>query len=144
MSESAIKFTVPCVPVAQPRPKATTIHGKARMYEAKKAHPIHTFKAAVQLAWNQTRHLTCEGPLAMRLVFVFPRNPNVAKRQPGRLPKVTKPDNDNLAKGVCDTLNNLAYHDDAAIVKLEVEKWTGAIGEQPHVEITIEPLTAAS
>ncbi len=137
-----ITFTVPAVPVAQPRPRATTVNGQARMYAAKKSHAIHDFKASVRHAWAETKMLAFEGPLVMKLRFVFPRNPKWQKRQPGRHPKPTKPDMDNLAKGVCDSLNELAYHDDAAIVRMEIEKHIAAIGEQPHVEITIEAIEA--
>lgn len=34
-----------------------------------------------------------------------------------------KPDLDNIAKVVCDALNGLAYHDDAQIVSLRINKY---------------------
>jgi Holliday junction resolvase RusA-like endonuclease len=34
-----------------------------------------------------------------------------------------KPDTDNIAKSILDSLNNIAYLDDKQVVKLEVEKY---------------------
>lgn len=127
-----VAFTVPAVPVAQPRARATAINGRARMYEAKKSHPIHDFKASVRMAAAQVyKGPPLEGPLSMSLCFVF-----ASKTNKRRL-KDTRPDNDNLAKGVCDALNQLLYADDGQVSHLTVEKWHAAKGEQPHVDVRI-------
>jgi Holliday junction resolvase RusA-like endonuclease len=137
-----MKFFIPCLPVAQPRAKATTINGKARMYEAKKSHPIHEFKAAVKSGWHQAGAVKIEGEIVARLQFAFARPPKVPKKHgTGRLTKPTKPDLDNLAKGVCDSLNGLAYADDSQIVELTVLKYRAAEGEVPGV--TVELLSAS-
>lgn len=131
-----ITFTVHALPVAQPRAKATTVNGTARMYEAKKSHPIHDFKASVRKAGTdayQGPPLEC--PLSVKMLFLF-----AMKTQRMRKPKATKPDCDNLAKSVLDSLNGLLYRDDGQVVKLVVEKWHASGMEQPRVEIVIEPL----
>ena len=46
-----------------------------------------------------------------------------------------KPDLDNVAKIVLDSLNGLAYKDDAAVVELVVEKY---YSETPRVEVRLE------
>lgn len=48
-----------------------------------------------------------------------------------------KPDTDNIAKIVLDSLNGLAYKDDAQITKLEVEK---SYGEQAKVIVELEEI----
>jgi Holliday junction resolvase RusA-like endonuclease len=133
----AITFTVPALPVAQPRARATAINGMARMYEAKKSHAIHDFKASVRKAGTDAYKgppLLC--PLAVTMLFLFS-----SKTKRERKPKDTKPDCDNLAKGVLDSLNGLLYRDDSQVVKLTIEKWHANGTEQPHVDVRIEPLT---
>jgi Holliday junction resolvase RusA-like endonuclease len=133
-----IAFTVPAVPVAQPRARATTINGMARMYEAKKSHPIHDYKASVRMAAAAAyQGPPLPGPLSMSIVCVFS-----CKTKKARKAKATKPDCDNLAKSTCDALNELLFDDDGQIVKLSVEKWHGAGHEQPHVDVVIEELAA--
>lgn len=46
-----------------------------------------------------------------------------------------KPDLDNVAKIVLDSLNGLAYKDDAAVVELVAEKY---YSETPRVEVRLE------
>lgn len=50
-----------------------------------------------------------------------------------------KPDCDNIAKAICDSLNNLAYEDDKQITSLLVTKhYTLDI---PHVDVHIKEIT---
>jgi Holliday junction resolvase RusA-like endonuclease len=130
-----ITFRVPCVPVAQPRARATTVNGQARMYEAKKSHPIHDYKASVRLSASQAyQGPPLQGPLSVSLCCVF------ATKSKLRRPKPTKPDCDNLAKSTLDALNQLLFGDDGQVVKLSVEKWHAAKDEQPHVIVMVESL----
>lgn len=46
-----------------------------------------------------------------------------------------KPDVDNVVKIIADSLNGIAYRDDAAIVETYIEKYYSPI---PHVVVTIE------
>ena len=48
-----------------------------------------------------------------------------------------KPDADNIAKAILDSLNGIAYKDDAAIVQLHVYKH---FSEQPFVEVTLKQI----
>lgn len=139
MSER-IAFIVPCLPVAQPRAKATTINGKARMYEAAKSHGIHDFKATCRMAADKAyQGPPLDGPLQAHIVCIFSH-----KTQRTRKPKDTKPDCDNLAKSCLDALNGRLYRDDGQIVRLTVEKWHANGVEQPRVEIVIERLSEMS
>lgn len=137
-----IEFTVPAVPVAQPRPRATSANGYTRMYEAKGDHAIHTFKAAVKIAANaEHRGTPLTGPLDVALTFVLPRpSEMVWKRKPmPRVPAFAKPqDCDNLAKGFLDALNKLIYEDDRQVCVLSVTKMIAAGDEQPHVYAVIK------
>lgn len=81
------------------------------------------------------------GPVAVELTFVFARTAELrrASARQGRIPLAHRAcgDLDNLAKGVLDSLNGIAYLDDGQIYKMALERWYGADGEQPHVEIVI-------
>lgn len=46
-----------------------------------------------------------------------------------------KPDTDNIAKSILDSLNGIAYKDDKQVVSLSVKKW---YAEEPSVSIWIK------
>jgi Holliday junction resolvase RusA-like endonuclease len=45
----------------------------------------------------------------------------------GRLRPTVKPDTDNIAKIILDSLNGLAYHDDKQVIECRVSKWYGDV-----------------
>lgn len=137
-----IQFTVPCVPVAQPRQRHRVVHAGGRSFASNYTpakDPVNAFKSACQLAASQAyagAPLDC--PLAMDLVFVFPRGKQPKRVGSGRLPHTVKPDRDNLAKSLQDALNGLVYRDDSLIYAGRITKWRASEFEQPHVEVAIE------
>ncbi len=131
---------VPCLPVAQPRPRATTINGFTRLYEARATHPIHGFKQAVVVELRAARFPKLEGPISLAIEFIFPRKKFPKKVGTERQWKTSKPDCDNLAKAFCDALNGWAYDDDAQIVECKIRKQFAAVGEEPGVWATFEVL----
>lgn len=138
-----IQFTVNAVPVAQPRARATAINGKARMFEAKKEHPIHAFKASVRIAAQAAYSgAPLDGPLGVSLKFVLPRPKTATKKRGANLRywHTARGDCDNFAKGVLDAMNGTTISDDAIVARLYVEKLVAAATEQPHVEVTIRQL----
>lgn len=139
-----IEFTVPAVPVAQPRQKQRVmmVGGRAMASNYMPAkHPVNEFKATVRLAAReQYQGAAIAEPLAMRVVAVFPRPKALCwkSRPTPRLPKASKPDADNVAKAVMDALSGTTFVDDAQVASLHVEKWIAAGDEQPHVQVVIE------
>ena len=146
-----IEFTIPAVPVAQPRQRHRIISSGgmsfANNYTPTK-HPVNAFKASARMALESAyKGAPLVGPLAMSVVFVFPRPTNrVWKSKPMPRERHTKkPDCDNLLKSLKDSLSGLAYADDAQICEYrEVTKWIASGDEQPHVEVTIEDLDATT
>lgn len=69
-----------------------------------------------------------EKPLKVKIIayYEIPKSASKKKRQQmlnmEMFPTV-KPDTDNIAKGILDSLNKIAYLDDKQVVKLEVEKY---------------------
>ncbi|WP_445477389.1 RusA family crossover junction endodeoxyribonuclease [Lysinibacillus irui] len=53
----------------------------------------------------------------------------------GELLPTTKPDLDNLIKGIKDGCNKVIWHDDPQIVEMNVRRF---YSEQPRAEVTIE------
>lgn len=133
-----IEFTVLGEPVAQGRPRATTINGHVRMYDPVKSR---NFKEYVKLAASQ--HAPSEllkGPLKMRVIVYRPSLKSFSKKKAteaenGLLRPVTKPDVDNYVKGIKDACNKVLWHDDSQIVDLSVSKY---YSNRPRVEIKVE------
>jgi Holliday junction resolvase RusA-like endonuclease len=118
-----MKIFIPGEPIAQPRVKVSTKNGFARAY-TERDHPIHAYKQAVRLAYVNAGGEVLEGPVSVRIVCFFERpKSHSKKRRREREPKTTKPDADNLAKGIGDALNEIAYNDDGQVFMLTVEKW---------------------
>lgn len=138
-----ITFTVPAVPIAQPRHRIGTIAGKARAFESPKSHPIHAYKATVRHAAAEVYNgPPLDGPLKMQLQFVLPR-PKGKTWKTKPMPRywhASRPDTDNLAKAVKDALSGLCYVDDAQICTLEATKMVADGSEQPHTLVRLTQL----
>lgn len=123
-----IRFFVPGVSTGQPRHQTVRTRGKngaMHQFPAKRNHPIHNYRAAVRYGFMQAGGQMLSGPLSVRIVWVMPRPANRCwKRRPmPREFKDTKPDLDNLEKGVFDELEKLAFENDsriASVVKAKV------------------------
>lgn len=146
-----ISITVPIVPVAQPRPRATVRNGHAAVYSPQTAgkkgerlpHPVVEFKSQIRAAFAAAyQGPPVDGPLAVYCMFVFPRPASMRwKRKP--MPRdwhVAKPDRDNLDKAVLDALNGLSWHDDSQVAYGIVCKCIASGNEQPKAKILISEL----
>jgi Holliday junction resolvase RusA-like endonuclease len=131
-----MKIFIPGEPIAQPRVKVSTRGGFARAYVDAK-HPIHAYKQAIRLAYVNAGGKVLEGPVSIKIVCWFERpKSHSKKRRQEPEPKATKPDSDNLAKGIGDALNEIAYNDDGQVYRLTVEKWY--IGPNDSIGTEIE------
>lgn len=144
-----IHFTVPAVPVAQPRQRHAVIAGHVRNFTPAD-HPVQAFKACAKMAAKQAyQGPPLTGPISLEIVFVMPRTgkPSWLKRDSrwfaawksgARVPHATnRNDRDNLMKSLQDALNSLLWKDDGLIFTGPVVKWMAAHNEQPHVEVTV-------
>jgi Holliday junction resolvase RusA-like endonuclease len=135
-----IKFTVYGEPVAQGRPRATTINGHVRMYDPKKSND---FKKYVKLVASQYRpEELITGPIAMKVSIYKPSLKSFSKKkkieaEKGDLRPITKPDVDNYVKGIKDALKSVIWKDDSQVVDLYISKW---YSEKPRIEIEISEL----
>lgn len=126
-------FTVPGVPIGKGRPRVTS-HGtytpqKTRDYEQK-----------VRLCWKTQ----CPGmafgkePLMVSICAYFPVPKSASKRRREAMEgtyHISRPDCDNIAKAILDSLNGLAFPDDSTVQFSHVRKiYTNGA---PRVEVTI-------
>ena len=83
-----------------------------------------------------------EKPLKVKIIayYEIPKSTSKKKRQKmleNQIFPVVKPDTDNIAKSILDSLNKIAYLDDKQVVKLEVEKYYSQV---PSVAVVIEEM----
>lgn len=139
-----IEFTVLGEPVAQGRPRASTIHGKVRMYDPNKSKD---FKRYVKLVASQhAPKALLLGPLTMSVTVYKPSLKSFSKKkkaaaEAGTLRPITKPDVDNYVKGIKDAMKGVIWKDDSQVVDLLVSKF---YSERPRIEVRIESLDEQS
>ncbi|WAA10822.1 RusA family crossover junction endodeoxyribonuclease [Fervidibacillus albus] len=137
-----IQFTVFGEPVAQGRPRATTINGHVRMYDPKKSRD---FKQYVRLVASEHRpEKLLEGPISLVVRVYKPTLKSFSKKkkaaaEAGELRPTTKPDVDNYVKSIKDALKNIIWKDDSQVVDLRVSKY---YSEEPRIEVEIKVLEA--
>ena len=134
-----LEVFVPGVPVAQPRMKGAIIAGKIRMYTPNTANKWKdSVRRVVESALQTDPRLDMLTQLQLELSFHLPRakshygtgrNAELLKNSAPDY-HTQKPDADNLAKAVMDSLNGVLYPDDSAVVSLVVEKVWCARGEE--------------
>lgn len=115
-----IEFELQIDPIPQPRPKARRIGPGIQIYTPNSG-PIKAYKAAIAEAFMEVVGEGFEplkGPLLLSILFIFER-PYARMKEEAH---IIKPDLDNLAKGVMDALNGIAWHDDSQIMGLNLAK----------------------
>lgn len=129
-----IRFTVLGEPKAKQRPKM----GKGFTYTPKQTVEYEN--------WVKQCYLTSDGHegflehqihAKIEAYFSIPKSVTKKNRElmlNNEIRPTKKPDADNIAKSILDSLNGIAYHDDSSIVSLEVEKY---YSEVPRVEVTL-------
>lgn len=126
-----IKLTLPLAPQPKERPRL----GKAgRIYTPK---ATAEYEHAVRLC---AAHLpSIEGALRLDAVFIFTRPKSL--KTPGRAPRTSRPDLDNLLKALCDGLQGALFRDDAQVVEMRAAKVYAAEDEAAHIEVQITQVT---
>lgn len=125
-----IELTIPGLPVSQPRQRHAIIAGSVRNYTPSN-HPVQSFKSLCRLVASQQVQRPLVGPVEVEIAFYFARPANkIWKTKPMLLEvKTSKPDLDNLAKAVMDSLNGVCWIDDAQVCKIVLSKWIVAGGD---------------
>lgn len=137
-----IKFTVPGQPFGKQRPRVVNRGNFSTAYTPKETVQ---YENLVKLYYQQTAQgfMFPKGEmLEVRIIayYSIPKSTSKKKRQEmldNKIRPIKKPDFDNIGKIICDSLNLIAYHDDAAIVDAQVRKF---YSDEPRVEVIIKTI----
>lgn len=114
-----IKFTVPGAPVGKGRPRVT----RCGTFTPKKTRD---YEEKVRRCWQTQSGVSFPAgtPILAKITAWFPIPKSTSKKRAAQMAggyHIKRPDCDNIAKAILDSLNGCAYPDDSA-VQLRVEK----------------------
>ena len=134
----SLTFFAPGNPKGQPRPRAFSRGGSARVYDPGTAEG---WKGSVAIGSQPFKPLApLTGPIRVDLEFYFARPKRLCRKadHSGRIPHTGKPDLDNLAKAVLDALTQLGWwQDDAQVVAGLWAKFWVPMGAAPGALVTV-------
>lgn len=134
-----MKFIVLGKPHGKDRVRYSGINGYVRAYTPKltvEYEKLVKSSAIEQCKEQLNKEYT--GLVKMVIKAYFKPNKSISKKQYSLLigkEYLKKPDSDNIAKIICDSLNGVAYKDDNQIALLYVEK---VYDDKERVEVEIE------
>ena len=143
-------FRVCGEPRGKQRPKFTR---KGRAYTPKETRAYETeikHAAMRAAAVSNFVKLPEKSPVKITVAAFFAPPASWGKKKraaafAGDIYPTKKPDADNIAKIVCDALNETAYHDDSQIVMCTAAKrFVQSDGEPPCIIVCIEPMAGHS
>ena len=136
----AIRFTVPGEPKGKARPRVFNQGGKSHAVT-----PQDTLNYESLVKWVFTNTMEArklQGEIEAKIVAMYPIPKAMTKKNrqlidEGKLHPTKKPDLDNVAKIILDSLNKVAFDDDSQVTRLIVEKH---FSDNPRVEVTLTEL----
>lgn len=122
--------------------------GKGRHRTTHTGHTYTPQKTVLYENWIRTAYIhrvgakVLQGPLkaTIEAYYTIPKSKSKNMKVQmikGMIRPQKKPDTDNVAKAVLDSLNAIAYKDDAQIVDLSVSKY---YAEQGFIKVTLEEI----
>lgn len=134
-----MEFEVIGAPVGKRRPKFSTVHGYAQAIKPKEDV---IYENLVKLSFQQAKpsdYNLFDKAVKMTILacFAIPKSFSKKKQKEaleGTIRPLTKPDAYNIAKIICDALNDIAYKDDTQIIELTITK---QYASEPKVKITL-------
>lgn len=148
-----IAFVVPGTPVGKGRPRSSILRGKGGKQILKNGQPIihhHTpektasYENLVKVKAQQAMagRPVIEGPVevSIRLIVTPPASWSQKKQREaleGRIYPTTKPDIDNVLKGIMDACNEVIFKDDKQAVDVRVAKRYGMVA---RAAVEVRPL----
>jgi len=134
------RFTVSGEPKGKGRPRYVSNENYKNVYTPKDTAEYERLVAAEYIKQCGNSGFNEGEMLKMQVLayFAIPKSTSKKKRAlmlSGAIRPTKRPDMDNIVKIIADSLNKLAYHDDAQIVSADVRKY---YSDKPRVEVTIE------
>lgn len=145
----SIRFTIPGPPFGKQRPKVsvrkfTDKDGKEkRLSKAYTPKETVSYENLVKVTYQDTakgKRFGDDDMLDVRIIAYYEIPQSVSKKKrklmlEHKIRPTKKPDFDNIAKVVCDSLNQIAFRDDRNIVDAQIRKF---YSESPRVEVIIK------
>lgn len=137
-----IKFTILGEPQGKGRPKFSRQGSFVKTYTPDKTVLYENLIRTEYLRQCPGQRFGDKEPLTMRIRAYYSIPASASKKrqaamEAGEVRPVKKPDADNIIKVVADSLNQVAYRDDADIVSVALEKF---YSRQPRIEVEIKTL----
>jgi Holliday junction resolvase RusA-like endonuclease len=135
---SEIKIVIPGEPKAKARPRVTR---KGIAYTPKKTLEYENWVKECFVLCRHKKMLKGQIEAEIKAYFKIPKSASKKKKTEmikGKMRPTKKPDTDNVAKIILDSLNDLAYSDDKQVIKLIVEKF---YSEEPRVEVVLREIS---
>lgn len=122
-----ICMTLPFEPIPKLRPRFSIVRGRVHTHTPYKTKEFENRVADYYVLQSKGYKFEQGTPLSVSLYFGMPVPKSFTKKKcnqivAGELWHTVKPDCDNLTKSILDALNEVAWHDDAQIVSLKVQK----------------------
>lgn len=134
-----IKFIVSGKPQGKARPRFRKIGNYVSTYNPKQTTEYEKLvKSSAIEQCKDKLNKQYTGLVKMSIKAYFKPNKSISKKQYDLLigkEHLKKPDSDNIAKIICDSLNGVAYKDDSQVAYLEIEKY---YADEERVEVTME------
>ncbi|QPQ35919.1 RusA family crossover junction endodeoxyribonuclease [Lysinibacillus sp. JNUCC-52] len=135
---NVLKIEIPGDVQAQQRPKFSRFGNNVSVRDPKESKDYKSFVRLVASQVAPDTLITEEIRLRIDVYRKIPKSFSKKKHQQaveGALRPTTKPDIDNLAKGIKDGLSKVIWHDDSQVTELVARK---LYSDNPRAEVTIE------
>lgn len=131
-------FEIVGEPQGKGRPRFSTRGGFVKTYTPEKTASYENFVKVCYL--NKYKGQKLDGEIIAEIIayFSIPKSFSKKKRVQaieGKIMPTKKPDTDNIAKTILDSLNGIAFEDDKQVVALLVKK---IYGEEAKVVVTLK------
>lgn len=131
-----MKFTILGQPTAKGRPRMTR---NGHTYTPQKTIEYENLVKIEYRRQCGNAKIGADTPVDVRVLafYSIPKSVSKKKRElmmSGKIRPMKRPDTDNVLKSVLDSLNDIAYHDDAQVVDCQIRKF---YSDSPRVEVTI-------
>lgn len=122
-----ISVILPVEPMPKLRPRFRVVRGRVFTHTPYETKAFENEVAALYLTRAKGLKFEAHEPLQVRIEFYMQHPKSFTKKkiqaiEDGLLKHTVKPDLDNLTKALLDALNDIAWHDDAQIVDLQIRK----------------------